>query len=244
MNRDSKYPTPATLAPQIWSVTWGTERAVPVLASFPDATTTFYATSRSRRFALLGSSDGRVRVTPVHQTPTEAPAPVGPAAAGRPWEGSLHDMDRGSVAAVALSADDSFMLSAGRDGSLYLCAVDLSAWGMAPAPSSSRAAEEGAVCELDSLPEAPADIVDPEAYSVEEEKQKAEKDAMVGLVGARLVFFGCYAQTGNENGCVGLIPGTPRGLSFGEEGYFLLCLGWSMRKRGKLSGGDQVGSQS
>ncbi|MEW5304835.1 MAG: hypothetical protein WDW36_007418 [Sanguina aurantia] len=166
-------------AGHVWSVTWGAERAVPVLASFPDATTTFYATSHSRRFALLGSSDGRVRVTPVHPTPTaQTPAHGRPAAAGRPWEGSLHDMDRGSVAAVALSADDSYLLSAGRDGSLYTCAVDLSAWGMDPGPLSTRAAEEGAVSQLDDLPAAPADIVDPEAYSVEEEKQKAEKDAM------------------------------------------------------------------
>lgn len=62
----------------------------------------------------MGTTDGVVRAQPL----TKAHAFSSPS--GPYWQACLHDMQDGRVTGMALSFDNAYLLSAARDGTLYL----------------------------------------------------------------------------------------------------------------------------
>lgn len=79
-------------------------------------------------FWVLGSTDGRVRVTPIPKPAAGAAATAFtlPPADTPAWEGRIHDCESGRVTAAVTSFDHKYLLSAGSDGSFlnYLVALD------------------------------------------------------------------------------------------------------------------------
>jgi WD40 repeat protein len=116
----------------------------------------FVAASRSGRYALTASVDGSV-----------ATSEASSAKLGSVWRGYLHGAAPSIVA--CLSFDDAFLLTVGADG-LYCSKIAPNQPHDAVLSEATLplAAEEGAPA---------ADITSDTAYSIEEEKQKAESDA-------------------------------------------------------------------
>lgn len=126
------------------------------------------------RVQLFGTTDGVVRLQPVDAS-TGAPV-------GRFWQAALHDSQDGRVAAVALSFDGSYLLSAARDGTLYLQETHIE--GVSP-PAPAASAPEGLVPMAQSPYPNVVDIVNVNEYTIEEAKQKAEQDALVAAAEAK-----------------------------------------------------------
>ena len=116
----------------------------------------FVAASRSGRYALTASVDGSV-----------ATSEALPEKLGSVWRGYLHGAAPSIVA--RLSFDDAFLLTVGADG-MYCSKIAPNQPHDAVLSEATLplAAEEGAPA---------ADITSDTAYSIEEEKQKAESDA-------------------------------------------------------------------
>ncbi|CAF1609067.1 unnamed protein product, partial [Didymodactylos carnosus] len=92
------------------------------------------------------------------------------------WTMGSHDSEYGSVTHLSMSFDNRFALSGGIDGNIfgYVVKGDLDIFqqripsALAPIRMPSQTTESE-----------PQDIVDPQHYSIEEDKQKAEKDKMM-----------------------------------------------------------------
>ncbi|KAL0027158.1 hypothetical protein WJX79_011044 [Trebouxia sp. C0005] len=103
------------------------------------------------------------------------------------WESQAHDCQTGSITAMATSFDDSYLLSAAKDGTLYIHDVKL--------PSASRL--EGQVLEApaaaaDPTPEAPLESGD--GYSLEEARNKREEDKLLAAADAKKQGVRAYVQ--------------------------------------------------
>ncbi|GIM11863.1 hypothetical protein Vretimale_15319 [Volvox reticuliferus] len=153
-------------ARKVWRVNLNEPLAAPLLDGFASAPITFFGYSADGSMALLGSGDGLVRVQAL-----DGPygAPLGPY-----WESALHDMQTGRVTAVAVSYDGAYLLSAARDGSVHLLMLQL------------FGSVEPQEAPLEDLPDArmlpaPVDVTSPTAYTLEEEKQQAERDQQVRM---------------------------------------------------------------
>ncbi|KAJ3323577.1 Cilia- and flagella-associated protein 44 [Boothiomyces sp. JEL0866] len=87
---------------------------------------------------------------------------------GQVWVGHLHDIVVGSVSSMTMSYDQSFLISSGADGGIFL-------W-------RNSTVEIEKESELDNFDEhlnqfvQPDDISDPNSYSIQEAKLKSEKD--------------------------------------------------------------------
>ncbi|KAL6756288.1 hypothetical protein V8C86DRAFT_2652820 [Haematococcus lacustris] len=138
------------------------------------AATSFLGFSKEGNLHLMGTVDGIVRVQPTQ-------APFSRAPLGKYWQSCLHDMQEGRVAAVAVSFDDSYLLSAAQDGTLYLQELRLP--GVSPA-SALPSGYEVLQSEAEAPPSDP-DITNPQEYTLEEAKQKAEQDALVAAAEAK-----------------------------------------------------------
>ncbi|EFJ51830.1 hypothetical protein VOLCADRAFT_103323 [Volvox carteri f. nagariensis] len=153
-------------ARKVWRVKLGEALATPLLEGFTSAPVTFFGYSADGNTVLLGSGDGLVRVQPL-----DGPygAPMGPC-----WESPLHDMQTGRVTAVALSYDGAYLLSAGRDGSVHLLALQLFGAVEPQEPPAEDLPDARLLLAL-------TDITSPTAYTLEEEKQQAERDQQVRM---------------------------------------------------------------
>lgn len=121
----------------------------------------YYRTSSSGKWTLLGSHSGRIEV---RANATDASAQT---AAARLF---FHDGDTGVVSAVALSDDESLLTSMARDGSIFVFNVDLS---NGSAPTLPEAADAKGLVACGKGVE---DITDPSVYSLEEAKRRKEID--------------------------------------------------------------------
>jgi WD40 repeat protein len=93
---------------------------------------------------------------------------------GHVYESKMHDRHYGAIGGMATSYDERFLLTAGADSNIFL--VDISF-------AEQMVVEANLMLgTVDMVPEPPVpvmDIVDEKAYSIEEEKQESEKDAMI-----------------------------------------------------------------
>ncbi|GLC74134.1 Cilia- and flagella-associated protein 44 [Pleodorina starrii] len=154
-------------ARKVWRVNMAEPLAVALMDGFASAPVTFFGYTADGGLALLGSGDGLVRVQPL-DGPYGSPA-------GPFWESPLHDMQAGRVTSVAVSYDGAFLLSAARDGAVHLLALQLTGAVEAQEPPQE------VLPDAKSLPSAPADVTSPTAYTLEEEKQQAERDQQVRM---------------------------------------------------------------
>lgn len=166
-------------AGSVWRCTWGEAdgetpaEPVPEFKTPTTGPTSFFGYSASGNYQLMGTADGVVRVQPT-SSPFGSPE-------GRYWQACLHDMLDGRVTAVAMSFDESYLLSAAADGTLYLQEAKIE--GKSPATPSPSGSES-----LTTLADAAApaaDITSISEYTIEEAKQKAEQDALVAAAEAK-----------------------------------------------------------
>eukprot|EP00899_Mesostigma_viride_P010867 jgi/Mesvir1/19782/Mv13079-RA.2 len=117
--------------------------------------------SYSRDLLLTGADDGTVRAAPWDGQHD---------ASAKFWFGHVHDSVHGATRGLAVSFDDSFLLSVGADGSFFAfkCGIH------STSPQDGEAIAVPSVL-LEARLEV-EDITDPGAYSLEESKQKVEAD--------------------------------------------------------------------
>ena len=94
---------------------------------------------------------------------------------GSTWESKMHDRTYGCIGSVTTSFDGRFLFSAGADSNLFMVPIHF-----AEVDVSALDLKSGTI---DMVPETPGgvpcvDITKATAYSIEEEKQKSEEDAM------------------------------------------------------------------
>ncbi|KAJ3258529.1 Cilia- and flagella-associated protein 44 [Boothiomyces macroporosus] len=87
---------------------------------------------------------------------------------GQVWIGHLHDIVAGSVSAIAMSYDQSFLISSGADGGIFL-------WRNTTVEIEKESELENFEEHLNQFGQ-PEDISDPNSYSIQEAKLKSEKD--------------------------------------------------------------------
>ncbi|KAJ3086753.1 Cilia- and flagella-associated protein 44 [Quaeritorhiza haematococci] len=102
----------------------------------------------------------------------------GPDVLGQYWLGHVHDNEKGRVTSVVTSFDDAFFCTAGTDGGIFLWRINIEqlrknddgerAFGM---PVANNGENDGEV-EVRTA----EDVTDANAYSIQEEKIKAERD--------------------------------------------------------------------
>ncbi|CAH8587804.1 unnamed protein product [Schistosoma curassoni] len=92
------------------------------------------------------------------------------------WMYRLHDNERGRVNRIALTYDEKFVLSAGSDGTLFVC--ELMTEEMQDKEIKEYRARIPSTFDTSVKVD---DIIDPKAYSIEETKQKSEHDRLVEL---------------------------------------------------------------
>ncbi|XP_063718325.1 cilia- and flagella-associated protein 44-like isoform X2 [Symsagittifera roscoffensis] len=133
--------------------------------------------TKNTEMILLGLEDGKIRI----QIPNDVSDPNEPIAfndLAKFWVLPMHDTESGSLSVVKTSANGKFLVSAGRDGNLYVFTFlppDELEEAMAPAMlPSPRAILDDTAGKLE-------DIKDPKAYSIEDAKQKAEQDRLLKL---------------------------------------------------------------
>nr|A8J1V4.1 RecName: Full=Cilia- and flagella-associated protein 44 [Chlamydomonas reinhardtii] len=159
-------------ARKAWRVRMGEPLAAPLLEGFASAPVTCLAHAGPEgRLALLGSGDGLVRLQALEE-------PFGSAAPGALplWEAPLHDMQSGRVSGLGLSHDGAYLVTAAADGALHLLALALPP-ELAPPPTTQPGDEP--LPGPAALPLRPPDVLAAAAYTLEEEKQQAERDQQV-----------------------------------------------------------------
>ncbi|KAK7499820.1 hypothetical protein BaRGS_00008911 [Batillaria attramentaria] len=120
--------------------------------------------------ALFGMEDGSIRVQTL-QTPHTLADP------GAYWVLAMHDAHNGRIRALALTYEQTQILSVGDDGNFFLFNY------MADEELQRKIAENKAKLpsarKKEDLEKVVDDIEDPKAYSIEDAKQKAEHDKMM-----------------------------------------------------------------
>lgn len=133
------------------------------------AAISYFGYSRDGNLALFGTTDGRVRAQPT-DVPYGTPS-------GRYWEGTLHDMQLGSITGVVLSHDGSCLISAARDGTLYALTNNLQPPQDLPAAPLPTLAEAQAQAQSGPC----MDITDSQQHCIEDDKQRAEQDSLLAV---------------------------------------------------------------
>ncbi|XP_076438307.1 cilia- and flagella-associated protein 44-like isoform X2 [Babylonia areolata] len=143
--------------------------SVPVVDS-RDVPITTLKFSVSGNQVLYGMEDGSVRVQTL-QTPNTLAEP------GPYWRLPMHDAQAGRVRGLALTFEQTQVLSVGEDGNFFLYNY------MADEELQKKIAENKAKLpsarKKEDLEKVVDDIDDPAAYSIEDAKQKAEHDKMM-----------------------------------------------------------------
>jgi len=134
----------------------GTEGVVDAVATHASPVGVLCA-SLSGKFRLSGADDGSVKVAPVDGE--------------KHWHSVVHDGIHGAVTGVAMSFDDTHLLSTASDGSFFVQKVSPKL-GVKPSDKPSPSVPKAA---LDPA-EVSADITTADTYSIEEAKQKTEED--------------------------------------------------------------------
>ncbi|XP_052720233.1 cilia- and flagella-associated protein 44-like isoform X2 [Crassostrea angulata] len=136
-----------------------------------DVPITFMQFSGNGRKMLFGMEDGSIRIQNLEKDFSLDEL-------GSYWQLNLHDNNYGRIVKVAASPDEKMLLSAGYDGNFFLYDImdqekvdQKVAEAKAKLPSAKKAGE---IVNVD-------DIEDPNAYSIEDAKQKAEHDKMMKI---------------------------------------------------------------
>ncbi|CAH8582329.1 unnamed protein product [Schistosoma rodhaini] len=134
-----------------------------------DASITYWTFSNSGYRLLIGFNDGVICVQ-LLEKPFDLTKFKGY------WMYRLHDNQRGCVNRIALTYDEKFLLSAGSDGTLFVC--ELMTEEMQDKEIKEYRARIPSTFDTSVKVD---DIIDPKAYSIEETKQKSEHDRLVEL---------------------------------------------------------------
>ncbi|GLH13924.1 WD repeat-containing protein 52 [Gryllus bimaculatus] len=123
-----------------------------------------YVEDPTGEFLILGMQDGKIRVCRKNPNNISDLSDY--------WALSMHDNDNGIIPQMCFSYDNKFMFSCGRDGNVfaYVVASEID-------KPPIRKPKKSAPWPSDSL----EDITDPEMYSLEQLKQKAEYDRKMKL---------------------------------------------------------------
>eukprot|EP00798_Chlamydomonas_sp_ICE-L_P007462 gene7462-603_t len=159
----------------VWHCRWDVPDVPLVyMPGFANASTTYlkFQTSGDTPYLLMGSADGVVRMQPTS-------GPCGPPA-GKMWQIPTHDMIDGQVSSAFISWDGAYMLSAGHDGTIHLKEMRLN--GGKPVHKESPLEN---MKTLELAPPTAEDILNPNEYTLEEAKQKAEQDAILAAAEAK-----------------------------------------------------------
>ncbi|KAL3160143.1 hypothetical protein ABBQ32_010912 [Trebouxia sp. C0010 RCD-2024] len=138
--------------------------------------------SQGGRLLMQGFSNGMIRISETGDDTNSITdmltAPF--------WEGQVHDCQTGSITAVATSFDDSYLISAAQDGTLYLHDVKL--------PSVSRLEGQPLDVPLAEAEPTPEAAVSGDGYSLEEARRKREEDKLVAAADAKKQGVRAYVQ--------------------------------------------------
>ncbi|XP_022324096.2 cilia- and flagella-associated protein 44-like isoform X1 [Crassostrea virginica] len=145
-------------------------QSVPVTES-NDVPITFMHYSGDGRKMLIGMEDGSIRIQNLEKEFKLDEL-------SSHWQLNLHDNNYGRIVKLAVSPDERMLLSAGSDGNLFLYDImeqekvdQKVAEAKAKLPSAKKSGEQVTVDDID----------DPNAYSIEDAKQKAEHDKMMKI---------------------------------------------------------------
>ena len=135
---------------------------------------TVLADSHSGKFIISGSELGAVRLQPtaaVGGADTAAPS-------GRPkyWEHTAHLSTAGAVTGAAMSFDDHYCLTCGRDGGLFVFRAEFPESYVGPEQEGAAQTVPKAAAEETTEAD---DITLPSFYCIEEAKQKTEEDNLI-----------------------------------------------------------------
>jgi WD40 repeat protein len=142
-----------------------------------------HETNSKESFFLTGTRDGLVRVQKA--SPLSADGGVqglGVEPGSKAWQAHLHDLQHGRITSLEVSFDSSHLISAAMDGSIMvhkLMIEGLSASEMSPS------AEVVLPSAADVVPASVVDITQSNEYTIEEAKQKAERDALLAEAEAK-----------------------------------------------------------
>ncbi|XP_048773099.2 cilia- and flagella-associated protein 44-like isoform X2 [Ostrea edulis] len=145
-------------------------QSIPVTNS-NDVPVTFMQFSGNGRQILFGMEDGSVRIQSLEKEFKLDEF-------GPHWKLNLHDNNYGHIVKLGVSPDEKMLLSAGADGNFFLYDImdqekvdQKVAEAKAKLPSAKKSGDQVNVDDID----------DPNAYSIEDAKQKAEHDKMMKL---------------------------------------------------------------
>ncbi|XP_062616211.1 cilia- and flagella-associated protein 44-like [Saccostrea cucullata] len=145
-------------------------QSIPVTDS-NDVPITFMQYSGNGRQILFGMEDGGIRIQGLEKE-------FSMDAFGPHWKLNFHDNNYGHVVRLGVSPDEKMLVSVGADGNFFLYDImeqekvdQKVAEAKAKLPSAKKSGEQISV----------DDIEDPNAYSIEDAKQKAEHDKMMKI---------------------------------------------------------------
>ena len=92
---------------------------------------------------------------------------------GQIWSGHLHDAAHGKITGVSCSFDNSYLISAGTDGGIFV-------WKSKYVTSSEVQIDEAAIIEQLESANMAVDILESSAYSIQDETLQSEKDKELG----------------------------------------------------------------
>ena len=122
----------------------------------------------------MGQKNGGIRAHRIDETQSRSVEET-----ARYWSHGFHDVEYGHVTNICLSFDEKFLFSAGADGNIFGVLFDASADDLHKARQAKiNIISKAAVKEV-------ADIDDPLAYSIEQDKQKSETNKMLALAEAK-----------------------------------------------------------
>uniref|UniRef100_A0ABM5FX06 Cilia- and flagella-associated protein 44 isoform X6 n=1 Tax=Pogona vitticeps TaxID=103695 RepID=A0ABM5FX06_9SAUR len=117
---------------------------------------------------FCGMDNGTVRIYPLHHKKLSADNIAGY------WSFSLHDNDYGRIQGICTSFDDRFLVTCGADGNIFTYNI-LSAEDVKKVLKTKVPSPRGGL----DRERAAQDIEDPNAYSIENAKQKKEHDQII-----------------------------------------------------------------
>jgi WD40 repeat protein len=91
---------------------------------------------------------------------------------GQQWIGHAHDLISGNISGIQTSFDDSFLITSGTDGGIFV-------WNILTEAQLENPAITVDLKEQSDYFNCPPDIFDPNSYSIQESKMKLEKDKEV-----------------------------------------------------------------
>ncbi|CAF0711556.1 unnamed protein product [Brachionus calyciflorus] len=151
-------------------------RGVPVIKSdlthAEDIPLTCINFDNSKNYAIIGEKNGLIRINPLDESKKIENIK-------HYWSYGYHDTDYGHVTHVSLSYNEKFLFSVGADSNIFGILFNSSLEDLEKAK-----AEKIKVTYKVPVQDA-VDIDDPQAYSIEQAKQKSEHDKMISIAEAK-----------------------------------------------------------